>query len=277
MIKYLVFIFLYVLGVSVYAQNAVLDEELNTDASKFRGTFTLVHADGFNEDVDSATTIAGTGIYNLTKNWALNIRQRITKVYEYDKFGGREYTWDDLRVVARYRFQQPPSFFNAVSTDFFFYVPNSEASRDAGRRGRVLGRFVFIKSLFKNRVTLGYQPYGMYFFNRFKQTEEGALNRSAIVGNNAFVSVSPFERISFMGLVGFGQTYDEIGDFQQDGRASNEGFLDIDVSMTYMPTNKIIFTGGYSHSDTQVKGGTFEFYAFDPESSRYYIAASYVF
>jgi hypothetical protein len=272
-----IIIFALVLSVGIHAQNAVLEEEIQSSESKWSKTLSLTHSDGFKEDIDSSTTISGIGTYKLTNAWSLNARQRITKVYVYDKFGGREYTWDDLRVGTRYRFLAPPSFLSSTSADLFFYLPTGDVSREVKRTGRVLTRFNFFSSLFNNRITLGYQPYGMYYFNKYKQTQEGAMNRMAILGNNIFLSVSPLDKLSFTGLVGFGQTYDELGDFQQDGRASNEGFLDLDISSTYMIMPKFSVTAGYAHSESQVKGGTFEFYAFDPEVSSWYLSTSYTF
>lgn len=265
------------LSMGVHAQNAVLEDQLKNNKNKLGLNLTMTHADGFSEDIDSSTTLSAIGTMKLSGAWSLTARQRLTKVYVYDKFGGREFTWDDFRLGIRYRFLTPPSFLSSVSSDMFFFVPSSEFSQDVGRKGRVFGRFTFIRTFEKGLITLGYQPYGLYNFNRYKQNQEGAVNQMGILGNNIFVSIAPIEKLSFTGLVGFGQTYDELGEFQQDGRASNEGFIDIDVSATYTFTPKWFGTVGYAHSESQVKGGTFEFYAFDPEVSSWYLQSGYRF
>ena len=49
----------------------------------------------------------------------------------------------------------------------------------------------------------------------------------------------------------------------------------MDISASFRPIKKLSFTAGYAHSESQVKGGTFEFYAFDPEVSSWYLQTSY--
>ncbi|MBT3236015.1 MAG: hypothetical protein HN353_08700 [Bdellovibrionales bacterium] len=238
----------------------------------------LTHTDGVQNDADAQTTLSMSGSLKLSGGWSLSLRQRITKVYTFDQYGGVEYAWDDLRLGASYGLDKyRPKFIDSLRSSLFFFVPSSEASKNREQKGKILASLSISKSLFSKKISLGYNPYGSYVFNRYTANQEGKMHTLAVIGNSFSLAYMPNKMISASAMFGFGQSYSESGDFQSQGRASNNGYIDIAASATIKPMKKLSFTLGYAHSDSQVKGGSYEFYAFNPESSSWFVSTGYSF
>lgn len=264
------FLVLYSLGSFAIESDKEANNKLSVSAS---GT----HSDGFRDDIDSTSSFSVSGSYKISEKVSISAFQSLRKYYYYDEYRGQEFVWSDFRLGASYALDSFEKYLDAVSFGISYDLPSSRKSSDKELNGRVRARFSITKSFFDKKLSVTYTPYGTWNLNQNKQTLEGSVNTQFVLGNSLSLSYAVSEKLSLSASAGFGQSYEEKGDFQSQGRNSGGGFVDLGANLSWMVSKSWSLTAGYAHGESQEKGGAIEFYAFDPGVSSWYLSTGYSF
>lgn len=240
---------------------------------KFHPLLSVDHNEGFRDDIDATTDFSLNLTGPINSKHTIQILQVATKYYLINP-DDNEVEFSDTFLFHHWRAYRG-KYFSATLRNSYT-LPVSTSAKRNGTMGRWEQRIAFTQAYFGGKLFLAYRPFYRYFFNNYKQGENGILLNRFSVGHNLLGVYSINDKWSVVALAGQTMNRLEESRFETQPELWNETYF-FTGFLNYQVLKNLGVRVGYLQANSAVINGRNEVYFYDEENSRWNLGLDWAF
>ena len=241
---------------------------------RFNPLLSIDHNLRFREDQNPTTDISMNFTGRVNQKHTIQILQVATKFYMINP-GDNEVEFSDTFLFHHWRLYNSKSW-GGLTLRNSYTLPISTSAKRNDTRGRWEQRLMFSKAFFKGKLFLAYRPFYRFFFNNYKQGENGLLLNEYSYGHNLLAVLTFNNKFSFVGLAGQTMNVLQRSKFETMPEQTNETYF-FTGFINYNARKNLGIRLGYLQANSAIINGRNEVYFYDEENSSWNLGMDYTF
>jgi hypothetical protein len=244
------------------------------DKFKFAPLLSVDHNSPFRKDLDPTTDFSLNLTGRVNKKHTIQILQVATKFYRINP-NENEVEFSDTFLFHHWRLYNSKKW-GGLTLRNSYTLPISTSANRNDTRGRWEQRLMFSKAFFGGKLFLAYRPFYRYFFNNYKQGENGRLINEMSYGHNILGVYTINSKFSLVSLIGQTMNVLQRSQFETQPEQTNETYF-VTGFVNYNAMKNLGIRMGYLQANSAIINGRNEVYFFDEENSTWNLGVDYSF
>lgn len=244
------------------------------DKFRFAPLLSVDHNMRFRKDQDPTTDVSMNFTGRINGKHTIQILQVATKFYMINP-DENEVEFSDTFLFHHWRLYNSKKW-GGLTLRNSYTLPISTSAERNDTRGRWEQRLMFSKAFLGGKLFLAYRPFYRYFFNNYKQGENGRLLNEYSYGHNILGVYTFNSKFLFVGLAGQTMNVLQRSQFETMPEQTNETYF-FTGFINYNARKNLGIRMGYLQANSAIINGRNEVYFYDEENSSWNLGVDYSF